>query len=108
MDYNDLLYEKMKREYDAFISELKFLPLEEIIEKSYEKVMKENILYACEDEELLQPQAKALYHLRNPLDDLYQEWLKTEDSMMEDLRYSIRYRADSAVKEVVNRNKDCR
>ena len=98
----------MQKEYGSFISELKLLPPEKIIDKSYEKVMKENILYACGDDDLLQPQAKALYHLRNPLDDLYKEWLKTEDSLMEDLRYSIRYRADSAVKEVLNRDKDCR
>ena len=86
LDYNALLYEKMQKEYDGFVAELMELPPDKIIEKSYEKVIKENILCACEEDDLLQPQAKALYHLKNPLDDLYQEWISTDDSLIEDLQ----------------------
>lgn len=42
VDYNELLYNKMKKEFDSFISELKTKPPEQIIEGSYEKVIKED------------------------------------------------------------------
>lgn len=42
-DYNDLLYEKAQKEYDDLIAELKELPSEQVIERAYEKVIKENI-----------------------------------------------------------------
>ena len=34
VDYNELLYNKMKKEFDSFISELKTKPPEQIIEGS--------------------------------------------------------------------------
>ena len=49
VDYNDLLYEKAQKEYDDLIAELKELPSEQVIERAYEKVIKENILCILED-----------------------------------------------------------
>lgn len=49
VDYNDLLYEKAQKEYDDLIAELKELPSEQVIERAYEKVIKENILCVLED-----------------------------------------------------------
>ena len=40
VDYNDLLYEKMQQEYDAFIAGLKLMSSEQIIDSAYEKVIK--------------------------------------------------------------------
>ena len=35
-DYNDLLYEKAQKKYDALIAELKELPSEQVVERAYE------------------------------------------------------------------------
>ena len=43
-DYNKLLYGKVAQEHDDFIDELKTKPPEQIIEASYEKVIKDDLL----------------------------------------------------------------
>ena len=67
VDYNDLLYEKAQKEYDDLIAELKELPSEQVIERAYEKVIKENILCILEDSQRDQKEAKALYLEKYPL-----------------------------------------
>ena len=42
-DYNKLLYGKVAQEHDDFIDELKTKPPEQIIEASYEKVIKDDL-----------------------------------------------------------------
>lgn len=107
-DYNKLLYEKMSAEYDRFIEDLKQMPPEQIIEHSYEKVMKEDLLSCFEFTDRSQTEAKALYLLKNPFDDLYQEWLDTDASYMDMLRDSIDERIKSAVKEMKDRQRESR
>lgn len=41
-DYNTLLHEKMKQEYNEFIEELKQMSTEQIIEHAYEKCSRKN------------------------------------------------------------------
>ena len=40
VDYNELLYEKVQAEYDAFVEELKRMTPEQVIDRAYEKVTK--------------------------------------------------------------------
>ena len=98
----------MQKEYNEFLDELKQLPPEEIIDKSYEKVLKEDILCLTEIHDLLQPQAKALYHMKNPLEQLYQEWLSTDCSHMADLEYVVTERAELEVREIMNQERGSR
>ena len=72
VDYNDLLYEKMQQEYDAFIAGLKLMSSEQVIDSAYEKVIKSDILIECENGRLEQKEAKALYLEKYPLDRIYQ------------------------------------
>jgi hypothetical protein len=85
-DYNELLYNKMKKEFDDLIAEIKTMPAEKIIEFSYEKVLKEDILSIFEYTDFSQKEAKALYVLDNTLDVLYQDWMHTDLSYMDMLR----------------------
>lgn len=55
VDYNELLYNKMKNEFDSFMSELKTKPPEQIIEGSYEKVIKEDLLAILNTQSFLKP-----------------------------------------------------
>ena len=89
VDYNDLLYEKAQKEYNDLIAELKELPSEQVIERAYEKVIKENILCILEDSQRDQKEAKALYLEKYPLDRAYQDWLKSDVSGTAMLRDSI-------------------
>ena len=107
-DYNKLLYEKMSSEYDSFIEKLKQMQPEQIIERSYEKVMKEDLLSCFEYSERPQIEAKALYLQKNPLESLYQEWLETDVSYMDMLRDSADECVKFAVKEMKDRQRESR
>ena len=66
VDYNDLLYEKAQKEYDDLIAELKELPSEQVIERAYEKVIKENILCILEDSQRDQKRSKGTVSRKIP------------------------------------------
>lgn len=104
-DYNELLYDKMKSEYAQFISDLSTKSPKEIIDHSYEKVFKEEILIICETSERTSEEAKALYKQKKPLDFLYQEWLHNEYTYMDMVRDTVDDGAKSAVKEMKERGK---
>ena len=70
--------------------------------------MKEDLLCCFECSERLQVEAKALYLLKKPLEDLYREWLETDASYMDMLRDTIDDRAQSAVKELKAKQRESR
>lgn len=88
-DYNALLYEKVQAEYDTFIGELKAKPAEEVLERAYEKVFKEEMVGICEFADFDRKEAKAMYLEKYPLDRMYQDWLKSDVSYMDMLRDSV-------------------
>lgn len=107
-DYVELLYEKVQAEYDNFIEKLKQMTPEQVIEKAYEKVAKENMVMAIQDKELTLSEAKALCREQYPLDRMYQEWLDTDVSKMQMLKDSIDETAKKAVKEMKDKQKESR
>ena len=108
VDYNELLYEKVQSEYDAFIEELKRMTPEQVINKAYEKVTKENMVTIIQEENLTPAEAKALNREKYPLDRMYQEWLDTDVSEMQMLKDSIDDTAKQAVKEMKEKQKESR
>ena len=96
-DYDLLLCEKVQKEYDAFITTLENMKPKEIIEHSYEKVMKEDIVMLCEVETLEQEKAKALYLLDCPLDAIYRYWLDIDVSYMDRLWDAIEEKAKTII-----------
>lgn len=108
LNFNDLLYEKVQAEYDAFIEELKRITPEQVIERAYEKVTKENMVTIIQEKELTPSEAKALYREKYPLDRMYQEWLDTDVSEMQILRDSIDDTAKKAVKEMKDKQRESR
>jgi hypothetical protein len=85
----DRLYAKLSAEYGAFIDGLKAKAPDAIIDSSYEKVYKEEILMNLESGSIGDEEAVALLALDNPLDELYSNWLHTDVSVAEDIRDSI-------------------
>lgn len=93
------LYDRISAEYDAFTQKLETLPPKKIIEASFEKVFKEDILMSFEGDFLNNEQIAALISLEQPLDSLYLGWLDSDISYMDDLRDCIGYTADFYVAE---------
>ena len=92
MTLQEQLYDKLQKEYDSFIEEIKGLPPDEIIEKSYEKVYKEELLSLFYDDKRDDEEAQALLDLEYPLEELYQEWMDTDASISETLEDVIYYK----------------
>lgn len=92
-EVNRQLYEKMKLEYEEFITGLYKMEKSEIIRHSYEIVFKDELVMCMSEIELPIEKAKVLLASKNPLDECYNEWLKTDISLMPDLRDAIDYRA---------------
>ena len=95
----ELLYEKASKEQDAFIEHLKTLPPEQIIEKAYEKVMRDDILITFEDDSLSDKQVEALAKLDYPLSVCYDEWQKTDVTYMDRLRDVVDDVANDLIKQ---------
>ena len=108
VDYNELLYGKVQAEYDAFIEELKRMTPEQVIDRAYEKVTKENMVMVIQENNLEPSEAKALCREKYPLDRMYQEWLDTDVSEMQMLKDSIDDTAKKAVKEMKDKQKESR
>ena len=99
--YNDKLYKKMQAELDRFISDWKSKPSADTVELAYELTYKEEILNSFDFEltgrTIPVEQAKALLATKHPLDYLYQEWLKYDDSTLDILRDCNNFAIEKAV-----------
>lgn len=100
VDYNELLYEKLQAEYNAYIESLKQMTPEQVIENAYQKVFKEDLIIAFESVNLEPLEAKALYLEKYPLDKLYQDWLDSDASYMDMLRDCVSDTAKDLAKEL--------
>lgn len=104
--------EKLVNEYNDFISELKNERPDVIIERAYEKVCKEEMVYAFEKKDLSANECKALLKCPNILNDCYAEWLKSDGNFNEMLDYSIdnsiEHITEDFKREQKHKNKDSR
>ena len=92
--WNVLLYEKAKKEYEEFLKSLLDLPKEELVIRSYEKVYKEEFVSILENNVFSEDEAKALCELEYPLDALYQEWISNDYSCVTFIEQTIHDLAD--------------
>ena len=97
-EINNKLYAKMEVEYEKFTKKLERMEPKDIIANAYEKVFKEDILMTLSENDLPYEQAKALMQIKDPLDECYQAWLKSDYSYMPDLRECIEGNAKSLSK----------
>lgn len=103
MNIQTRLYEKAAAEHSAFLSKIQMLPGHQAIEHAYEKVIKDDLLICLESCEMPDKEAKALFRLKEPLDEMYREWLDNDFSHMDMLRETI---SDLAKKEIRLRERD--
>ena len=83
------VHEKLTNEYNDFIEEMKKERPEVIIERAYEKVCKQEMLYAFEKKDLSINECKSLLKCPNILNDCYDEWLKCDGNFNEMLEYAV-------------------
>lgn len=99
-DYVKLLKEKVNEEYLKFIDDLKNMSSEKIVDKAYEKVLKEDFNACVQSSKFDNATAKALYNKKNSLDYIYNEWMKTDMTYIDVLEDSLCYTGEKAVKEM--------
>ena len=83
------LREKINKEYYNFVTELKKLEAKEIIDRAYEYVCKQEMIYIYENKEFSEQEYKALLKCTDVLSDCYDEWLKTDANFNELLEYAV-------------------
>ncbi len=93
------LNEKVWKEYSDFIEELKKCKPETIIERAYEKVSKEEIIYKVLDQEYEIGELKALLKNDGILEECYDEWLKSDGNFNELLEYAVDNRIEKIVED---------
>ncbi len=91
---------RMQAEYDALLTELKALPSEAVIERCYEKVLKEDLLLCVETGEFSKKQLEGLLSLDEPLATAYGEWLSNDCSHMELLQDTLETLANAEAKHL--------
>lgn len=88
---SDKTYEKIKREFDNFIADIKTKTPDEIVEAAYEITYKQEILFMFECEGAFSDkQSKAVLKMKNALDQLYQDWLDYDGSVVVTLNESVK------------------
>lgn len=98
---NVALYEKMYQEQQEYVTWLKTLPAEEVLDHAFEYTSRENLLAAMESNDLKILEAKALLESPTPLAEVYSAWLQTEDSSMEEMWQVIESQAQEKLQALV-------
>ena len=102
------LYEKISKEYEAYINNLKKETPTYIIDKSYETTIKEEITYLFDPNSryFSDEQIKKLNKCEYPLDTLYDDWLKNDLGINDDIRESVNEYLSTLTYERKNKNKN--
>lgn len=106
----DLLYDKAKKEQDDYYENLKEMTPEQIIERCYETVMREDIFltfeYECSDPRLSDEQVKMLLDMKYPVANCYDEWQKSDVSYMDRIQETIDIYSEELVKQDIEKQKN--
>lgn len=73
--YFDLLCDKIEKEYNDYIAELKNGGVDDLLNRCYEKAIKDEIVDIFCEEELTEDEAHKLYNQPNSLDYIFNEWV---------------------------------
>ncbi|MBE6156371.1 MAG: DUF3848 domain-containing protein [Firmicutes bacterium] len=96
MNLRKKFYEKISLEYDKYEEELKTHDVNYVIQHSYETVIKDEIVRQFDPDysEYDINKIKILNNLKNPLNEIYCDWLDCEFDINSDLNQCINDFAD--------------
>ena len=97
--------DKIDNEYEEFIEELKQCSPQVILERAYEKVSKEEMVYKIKDKDYTVSDLKTLLKTDGILQECYDEWLKSDGNFNEVLEYAVDERIDLIIDDYKERNK---
>lgn len=100
----DILTAKIEQEFSIYKQDLiKNCTKEEIIDKSYETTFKEEILSILEGSILSKNEIKALLNTEKILENMYNKYMNTETSMLDNMTDIVRYIVEDIDKEFIKK-----
>ena len=108
MDIRKKLYEKMQKEYNEFIEEMKNNEPQFIVNNAYQIVIKEELvaMFYPESEQYDIDEIKALNKTKNPLEELYQGWMDSDAGIHSVLEDNVSDTIEEIQKEQREKKKD--
>ena len=97
-ELNLQLYQKMAAEQAQYREWLLLQPPDDILRHCYEYTIREDILYALEENDIPPEKAKALLKSPTPVADIYNRYEKSESAHMEEIRDAVEARADDVIR----------
>lgn len=108
MDIRKKLYEKMQKEYNDFVEEMKNNEPQFIVNNAYQIVIKEELvaMFYPEFEQYDIDEIKALNKTKNPLEELYQGWMDSDAGIHSVLEDNVSDTIEEIQKEQREKKKD--
>ena len=108
MDIRKKLYEKMQKEYNDFIEEMKNNEPQFVVNNAYQIVIKEELvaMFYPESEQYSIDEIKALNKAKNPLEELYQGWMDSDAGIHSVLEDNVSDTIEEIQKEQREKKKD--
>lgn len=102
------LFNKLETEYNEFINKLKTSSPEQILQHSYEKVMKEEfvMMFNPESNNYDIDSVKVLNKSKYPLEELYQGWMDSDGGVHNLLEDSVEETIEFLRKDQKNKSKE--
>ena len=104
--FSQILCDRAEAEQQAYIRDLREKSPNVIIDVSYQKAVRDELLYTLKETDLSVNQLKNLLKHEYPLEACYNEWVKNNLSMKEILEVSIQNCADNKFQEEVQQEND--
>lgn len=98
-ELNLKLYNKMSAEFEKFKEELLNSSPQEVLDRAYEYVIKDDIVLSLEYSDLTVSRADALLKSENSLDEVYDAWMESESSHMDEIREVLDSAAESLIRD---------
>lgn len=98
-ELNLQLYNKMSAEFEKFKEELLNSSPQEVLDRAYEYIIKDDIVLSLEYSDLTASRADALLKSENSLDEVYDAWMESESSHMDEIREVLDSAAESLIRD---------
>lgn len=98
-ELNLQLYNKMSAEFEKFKEELLNSSPQEVLDRAYEYIIKDDIVLSLECSDLTASRADALLKSENSLDEVYDAWMESESSHMDEIREVLDSAAESLIRD---------
>lgn len=95
---NVQLYFRLLEELQEYENELLTYPGNEILKNAYEYVIRQDIVFALECNDISEKQAEALLKYEHPLEEIYNRWEHTDSHYMERILDVVKEKANEMLR----------